>query len=270
MEKNHICRECNQKFDSHSQKINHIRWTHRDNSNYFKRFSESCSKREARRYGNFIIADAICQNCGQSFKRKIRESKNLPRFCCRSCANYRVHSELTKQKIAIGVSEKWKHDANYAQKCSLSNQQVRKRFSSKDERELRSKFQEKFPNDEWTFGGRIIYNGLSIVRDLYSNKLKVSIEYDGIWHFKDIHGQLKEKQEKDLALEMWCKQNNWRLIRIRDNVYLQDKNFWFDRLIEEVQNGTERVQKFYDSSIHDIHDSPFLVSGLSFRNRTSP
>ena len=70
-------------------------------------------------------------------------------------------------------------------------------FTSKNEVLIRDYFINNFPEDEWTFGGSIRMNEHQMSRDLYSNKLKICFEYDGIWHFKDIHGQLEQKQLKD-------------------------------------------------------------------------
>ena len=68
-------------------------------------------------------------------------------------------------------------------------------------------------------------------RDLYSKKLKVCIEYDGIWHFKDIHGQLESKRIKDVALKDWCKEHSYKLIRIDED--------WFSiNKLDEIESLT--------------------------------
>ena len=80
-------------------------------------------------------------------------------------------------------------------------------------------FKEKYQNDNWTSGGGLKYEGKRISRDMYSNKLKVCFEYDGVWHFKDINGQLEKKQLKDQLLEKWCVENGYRLIRVDENSF---------------------------------------------------
>jgi very-short-patch-repair endonuclease len=242
---NHTCSECSQKFDSHSQKANHIRWKHRDNTQYFQRLKFISIKREEAKHGKWTIIECICQNCQSSFKRRIREGKENPRFCSQNCANKRCHSNLTKHRISLGVSKKW-NDEEYAKKCLFNNRVIRKRWNSKGELEVREQFQSLFPEDGWTFGGRLkVGENIFVARDLYSHKLKVCIEYDGIWHFKDIHHQLELKQLKDAALEKWCIKNGWRLIRISEGVYNQNKKLWFDTLVDEVRNGTSEIRKFY-------------------------
>jgi very-short-patch-repair endonuclease len=63
--------------------------------------------------------------------------------------------------------------------------------------------------------------------DYYIEQEKIAIEYDGIQHHKPIIGafgakteeeaqeQLRETQERDQRKEQLCKENGWRLIRIR-------------------------------------------------------
>ena len=131
----------------------------------------------------------------------------------------------------------------YATK-TLERMSKSKRFNSKGEIEVREHFKHKFPNDNWTFGPCVIDNQ-TLVRDMFSKKLKVCFEYDGIWHFKDIKGQLEDKQKKDLLLEKWCIQNNYRLIRIKENIYKKDKKYWLDKLEEIIYNGNEKLVKIY-------------------------
>lgn len=50
-----------------------------------------------------VTCTAICEHCHQQFNKMIKQidlDKNrLPRFCSRSCANSRVHTKETKEKI---------------------------------------------------------------------------------------------------------------------------------------------------------------------------
>ena len=123
----------------------------------------------------------------------------------------------------------------------------KRNFTSKGEEEIKKHFKEKFKGDNWTFGRRAFIDNVRLNVDLYSDKLKVCIEYDGVWHFKDINGKLEDKQRKDLLLERWCNKNNFRLIRIKEDIYKQDKKFWIDKLEQEVYNGSNKLVKFYDN-----------------------
>lgn len=98
-------------------------------------------------------------------------------------------------------------------------------------------------SDGWTFGGCLRHKGEGLARDLYSKSLKVCIEYDGIWHFKDIYGQLNKKKYKDLLLEEWCSINNWRLLRIDEEIYNKDKKSSIDLIVNFVYNSTENLLK---------------------------
>ena len=91
----------------------------------------------------------------------------------------------------------------------------------------------------------MVVDGLGISRDLYSNITRTCIEYDGVWHFIDIAGQLEDKLAKDQALESWCQQNGYRLIRIEDEVYKEDPAFWRERIAQEVSEGDLPITVFY-------------------------
>jgi hypothetical protein len=73
---------------------------------------------------------------------------------------------------------------------------------------------------------------------MWSDKLKICFEYDGIWHFEDIKGQLKIKQTKDVLLEKWCIENNYRLIRIDENFYES-----VEQIVNLIYNNKQSVVK---------------------------
>jgi len=197
-------------------------------------------------FGKIKKFKVLCNNCKTYFFVYERESKfpiKEKYFCSRSCANTRNHSNETKEKISISIKNKWE-DPNYAEKCinSLSNN---RNFSSKGEREILRILKEKYINDEWTSGGLLKYKNERIQRDIFSKKLKVCIEYDGIWHFKNINGQLKRKQYKDNLLNEWCVINNYRILRVRDGRYIYDKENIFNLIIDFVYNSNERYKELY-------------------------
>ena len=77
---------------------------------------------------------------------------------------------------------------------------------------------------------------------MWSDVLKVCFEYDGIWHFKDIYGQLDKKQNKDKLLELWCINNNYRLVRVDEDCY---KNI--QQIEELIYNSLDAIIKIGNS-----------------------
>jgi hypothetical protein len=109
---------------------------------------------------------------------------------------------------------------------------------SKNERLIVKYFKENFAADEWKSGGCLNVNDSKLVRDMWSDKLKVCFEYDGIWHFKDIHGQLESKQLKDRLLESWCIENDYRLIRIDEDSFEN-----VNQIVDFIYNDVRKIIK---------------------------
>ena len=195
--------------------------------------------------------EAICVICKSKFKTYINNVTNLykKKTCSKICTGKYSASFpriWTKEKRILAsehTKELWQ-DTTYANNII---QKTSTKFSSKNEREIVKYFKEHFNNDEWKSGGVIYHTGLGISRDLYSDKLKVCIEYDGIWHFKNIHNQLKYKQMKDSLLEDWCIQNNYYLIRISEDVFNSNKEKWLKILCNtsHILHSLGKVIKFY-------------------------
>jgi len=230
MKKNRQCKHCNKIFENIEGRTfsNHVRWCLKNPkiARGTKSHRIGSQKGNITKYGEVKEFEVICNKCEKKFIVKEREKKFPLKeryFCTRSCANSKTWSDETNKKRSISntiSSKKMWENPEFAKMMMTKN----KRFTSKVEVLIREYFIKNYPDDEWTFGGTISYNDLRISRDLYSNKLKICIEYDGIWHFKDIHGQLQSKQEKDLALENWCLDNNYRLIRMSEAFYYNSNN----------------------------------------------
>lgn len=244
-----FCKECDLTFESNSQYANHIRWKHREHysENGRKKLSENARRvnEKRRTKGNYIEEDANCLKCGTAFVFKHREFDNRKPFCSLSCANSRILTLEQKKKHSDGVKRAWKNQ-DYRDKLAKSLI-LKKQFSSKRERQIVNHFKEKFPQYAWKSGGNIKHDNVFISRDLWSDVLKVCIEYDGIWHFKNIHDQLEKKKAKDLALKEWCEKHDYRLIRIsekflenRANEYLEDLVFRNDERYVELYTDLEK------------------------------
>lgn len=245
------CEICNEIFDNVKLKANHIRWKHKNKEIYCLSNKQAKINRDIKKLGEIKPYKVFCFKCKKEFFVNEREKKFPTKqfyFCTRSCANTRIHSDETKRKIGKASSKSTKKlwsNKNYVN--DVLKNKGKRIFTSKGEEEIKKYFKDMFPNDLWTFGP-CVYDGITLVRDLFSEKLKVCIEYDGIWHFKDIHGQLKEKQKKDLLLEEWCLKNGFRLIRIKEEIYKKNKQKWLQTLVTEAYSGKNKITKFYSDS----------------------
>ena len=147
-------------------------------------------------------------------------------------------SEENKKIISEKIKNHWKN----GKFDNMDNWSQNKLFSSCKEREIVKYFKEKYTNDFWKSGGLLKSGDFRISRDLYSDILKICIEYDGIWHFKDIKGQLEKKKEIDWELEKWCKKNDYRLIRIQEGFFVS-----MEHLSNLVYNSKEKIIKIGNS-----------------------
>lgn len=240
---NLICNRCKIKFDKPHNEYN--RQMKRGKSIFY--CSHSCAALVTNEWKRNKPLIKMCPCCNGKFETST--SKKSKTYCSRSCASKvsrnksRITDAFRKQQSERALKS-WSNP-DYI-KNNLKNIGKR-RFTSKGEEEIKKHFKEKYKNDNWTCGCRAFIDNVRLNIDLYSDKLNVCIEYDGVWHFKDINGQLEDKQRKDLLLEKWCNENNFRLIRIKEDIYKQDKKFWIDKLEQEVYNSSNKLVKFYDN-----------------------
>jgi hypothetical protein len=208
------CSTCEEIFTNHALYANHVRWAHKTDK---KAFSEKMSKSITNFYkevnGEKIVLETACEKCLKLFSYETKSLKpRNKRFCSRSCANSRKLSftEDVKKRISESVSKTIK------KKWENGEMKISKNFSSKEERKILEYLKDKYNEDNWTSGGGLKISDETISRDIYSINKKICIEYDGIWHFKDIHGQLETKKKKDQLLNDWCMENGWKIIRISE------------------------------------------------------
>ena len=245
LENKYKCNHCGLIFNNLKIKANHIRWKHKEvkyTDEGLINLKLMTKLNNDKRYGENVEEEINCSVCYKKIIIKYRIVRKKEKyFCDKSCANKRQinHSEKTKNKISNKLKEKFKNG-----EISLINKGNRI-FTSKGEMEIRKFFIENFPDDNWTFGGNLNFKGENIVRDLYSNKLKVMIEYDGAWHFKNINNQLEKKQKKDYMMEEWVNLNGWRLIRIKEDIYKKNKFDTIKVLTTLVYNSTDKIIKLY-------------------------
>ena len=236
------CKECNIIFESGRSYSNHIRWKH--NNKVYERFiCKHCNKDFAKcgikRHENLcdmsLNKKRNCLECGEiviGYRKK---------FCNSSCSakysNARRDPFTTDRSY---ITPEWKEkqrQATIKQWNDGVHKISRQIYSSKNERAITKYFRETFTQDEWKTGGRLkLEESCFLSRDLWSDKLKICFEYDGAWHFKDINGQLKMKQYKDVLLEKWCKEHKYRLVRIDE---LEYKNV--EQIVDLVYNIPDNI-----------------------------
>jgi hypothetical protein len=248
MDKIYICDMCD--FQTTNGKImsNHKRWKHKTdkNSEKYKLFQAKLSEAFKRRIKWIkTTCEVECPECGATFMTTKEENKltNEVRYsrhyCSTSCA-HKQGSKFTDYK-KVAEWQKAHPSGCFSLEWKINHPEFAKNFS-KRELEIVNYFKTHFPEDEWKQGfinGSTKVDGFMINPDLWSKKLKVVIEYDGIWHFKDIHGQLERKQNADKATLKFCKENGYRLIRIDEDLNISNE------IIEnEVYNNKNELQLF--------------------------
>lgn len=244
------CKECGLVLNSGRQGSNHVRWYHKkikfNEEKYFlkKKIANDIT------YGKKILKIKNCAICKASFTVETREKKSedkQKKCCSKSCAAKLSQSYVDTKNISKSISKKWKNDLNFAKKCS--NRPDNKYFTSKAERDIRDWFKKRY--EDWSHGIICKYKWNYLSVDLYNKNLKIIFEYDGVWHFKDIHGQLKRKKLKDKLLERWCLKNNWRLVRLSETMYNAfGFDYWIKQLNDCFYNNPSRKQitKYYSSN----------------------
>jgi hypothetical protein len=233
------CSICKEVFTNNRTYSNHVRWKHTLIVKIKCEFcSESFTNNSITRHRKYCKSNPTsnklkkCKSCGVNFY------SNYNQFCSQTCSathnnTGRVHSVESKQKRSEAAKIKWLEGAYSHIDFSLSPY-----FTSKPEKEILNFFKATYPEDRWTSGGGLkLADGVYLSRDMYSDKLKICFEYDGIWHFKDIHGQLERKQYKDKLLTKWCIENNYKLIRLDEKHFInpeQVANIVYDSTIEHI------------------------------------
>lgn len=230
------CEICNIIFDNLKVYSNHIRWNHK-RKDLSKKECSVCHKKIALyKFANHekVCIKTACKYCG----KKITDYRK--KFCDQSCSATYNNKKRNINRSYITPEWREKQRQRAIEQWKRGTHKIsRKIFSSKNERAIVKYIKEQYPNDEWKNGGRLVLrDGTFLARDLWSDKLKVCFEYDGIWHFKNIKKQLKKKQAKDRLLEEWCKENNYRLIRVDEENYLDVK-----QIENLIYNSKEQIIK---------------------------
>ena len=236
------CNICHLLFENHGVYANHIRWKHKEVP-YISVNCKYCNTTKPK--SSIVKHEKSCSENPKNIKYCLHCSSIISgyrkRFCNSSCsAKYsNKHRENVDRSY---ITPEWRakmRKSTIQQWLNGVHKEPKLIYTSKNERIIVKYIKGQYPNDEWKSGGRLILSdGSFLSRDLWSDKLKICFEYDGIWHFKDIHNQLKKKQTKDRLLEEWCKENNYRLIRIDEEDYQDVK-----QIENFIYNSKEQIIK---------------------------
>jgi hypothetical protein len=235
-----ICEICGFQTDNGKVMSNHKRWKHispKGSENYNKTL-EKLSQKGKERYG---VQDklAICPECGKEFMSHYMKKGRWKKYCSVTCANKQGSKYVDYKKFSDYQKEHGTWKKNFI-KNGLGN----RKNHSKRELEIVSYFKKNFPNDEWKQGlidGGRKHDGCLINPDLWSKKLKIIIEYDGDWHFKDINNQLEHKQKVDKATMKFCEENGYRIIRIDEKEKVSN-----EQIVESVYQKQDSKILFGD------------------------
>lgn len=176
----------------------------------------------------------ICMNCNEVIDYENKENK----FCNHSCsASYNNKLRPKKQKLTKQIRREkvlWKCPVcekeillNYAESlkrkyCSGTcrnriNNQLINGSRSKAEAMLENSLKLEFKTLEILFNNRTILTGNKEL-DVYIPKLKLAIEWNGIYHYKNFRGDefLQKTQKQDLEKNNECKDFGIELYVVKD------------------------------------------------------
>lgn len=251
------CKECGEHFESFQAKANHVRWNHRAafSSEGLKSLKNKNSQRAFDKMGAFKEFDVKCSKCQTIFSVRERE-KLFPRkeryFCCRSCANSRIHSKDTKKKIGSklkkikilkkrkcqnvncsNIIESFRSRKFCCKKCSYSID-LRKKFSEIAKNRFiqnPSQHPNRLCAGKKSFWQNVLYKELLKTNsnlqneqkfdgywmDIVDYNKKLNIEYDGVFFHKN-------RKDEDSKRDENLKLKGWNILRISSNDVKKGKN----------------------------------------------
>lgn len=201
-----------------------------------KTLSEKFSLKEENDLKMWVNEKHTCEKCGKVMTEKFGSG----RFCSRSCANGHIQTEEINLKRKATALKNFKENPDLF--ITIPTFSLNKSFiwRSKPEEKLFELLTNKLPDYEFKYGYFGKYNGENLIPDIFSYKYKIIIEYDGVFHFKDLFNQLEKKHHKDRLLQEFINNSNYRLIRI-DDLYYQSNKLNVDYIINLILNSNEKV-----------------------------
>ena len=155
----------------------------------------------------------------EAYIRKIKKFNSKPKkeFICPVCGKILLltESEFKKRKYCGGTCRNKRNNREiYGTR-------------SKAEVYLENKLKEEFPELVMNFNDRKLLNGMEL--DVYIPSLKLAIEWNGIYHYKNIRddGFFEKVKNKDFMKMTECKKMNIHLYIIKDltsqNKFIKDE-----------------------------------------------
>ena len=222
----YICKYCGKKFDDIHKKVGH--------ENVCKErpdYEEIIAKRKLGGKNARIVQNkkrtlprktyqCVCEKCNKEFEIVCTESqffRKIHFYCSKSCANTRIHSEETKNKISISVQKTKKHKerkfcldcgseldrrtvGDYCKKCygkhRLFTNETKEKLSKAGKKSVYVQRQTKRSKNEIGFCELCInyfknvkhnenmFNGWDA--DVILEDYKIAILWNGPWHYKQI------------------------------------------------------------------------------------
>ena len=160
------------------------------------------------RKGQIIRVDWKCPMCGKIIKLIPSEAKKR-KFCSGTCRNIHNNKNICGQ-------------------------------TSKAENLLYNEIIKNFPKLNVIKNDRKTLNGLEL--DIYIPELKLGIEWNGIFHYKDVrkNNSLEKIQKKDVLKEKLCKDMNIDLIVVKD--LTSNKKFALNEINKIVKYIKEKAE----------------------------
>ncbi len=242
----YICKYCGQEFESKQKLASHTRLC-KNNPNREHNLQilknngrNTCNKINESKKQEIVEYKLICPNCGNQYAVSITENQykkgKYKKYCSRKCANKRILTEETKNKISKSLKKPEKSyicqhcgktyfyikGENTASFCSkecidfyrnnrklfLSNESIEKlsvggRNSAKSQKESKRSKNEKlfcyFCEKEYklVLHNETIFDGWDA--DIILPDYKIAILWNGPWHYKQIfkNTSLKQIQNRD-------------------------------------------------------------------------
>jgi len=123
----YTCEDCDLNFKTFQAKANHVRWKHKDNSEYLAKLRASGPRIKR------ITETIKCKKCAKPFEvTYLMGKKEHKEHCTRSCANSRVHTDESKNKIRQScLGGKTMYTAERSFMCQYCNKKFQTRRKGK-------------------------------------------------------------------------------------------------------------------------------------------